>query len=87
MYANTCGCNYDNYWGGTKWCSKTIRWNNKGVIFKNCAPFTDCISKINNTQTDNAIDLNVVMPIYNLIEYSDNYSKSSICGNTTEIIK
>ena len=57
------------------------------LLLKNCAPFTDCISKINNTQTGNAKDLNVVMPIYNLIEYSDNYSKSSICGNTTEMIK
>ena len=41
---------------------------NKKVIFKNCAPFTNCISKINNAQIDN----NIVMPIYNLIEYSDN---------------
>ena len=49
----------------------------KGVIFKNCAPFTDCISKINNTQVDNATDLNVVIPMYNLVEYSDNYSKTS----------
>ena len=50
---------------------------NKGVIFKNCAPFTDCISEINNTQIDNVQDLNVVMPMYNLIEYSNNYSKTS----------
>ena len=50
---------------------------NKGVIFKNCAPFTDCISEINNTQIDNAKYIDVVMPMYNLIEYSDNYSKTS----------
>ena len=50
---------------------------NKKVIFKNCAPFTDCISKINNTQVDNAKDIDIVMPMYNLIEYSDNYSKTS----------
>ena len=50
---------------------------NKKVIFKNCAPFTDCISKINNTQVDNANDIDKVMPMYNLIEYSDNYSKTS----------
>ena len=49
----------------------------KKVIFKNCAPFTDCISKINNTQVDNAKDIDIVMPMYNLIEYSDNYSKTS----------
>ena len=47
------------------------------VIFKNCAPFTDCISKINNTQIDNAKDIDIVMSMYNLIEYRDNYSKTS----------
>ena len=51
---------------------------NKGVIFKNCAPFTDRISAINNTQIDNAKNLDVVMQIYNLIEYRDNYSKTSV---------
>ena len=50
---------------------------NKKVIFKNCAPFTKCISKINNTQIDNAEYIDIVMPMYNLIEYSDNYSKTS----------
>ena len=49
----------------------------KGVAFKNCAPFTNCISEINNTQIDNAKDIDIVMPMYNLIEYSDNYSKTS----------
>ena len=50
---------------------------NKKVIFKNCAPFTNCISKINNTQIDNAEYIDIVMPMYNLIEYNDNYSKTS----------
>ena len=50
---------------------------NKKVIFKNCAPFTDCTSKINNTQVDNAKDIDIVMPMCNVIEYSDNYSKTS----------
>ena len=50
---------------------------NKKVIFENCAPFTNCISKINNTQIDNAEYIDIVMPMYNLIEYSDNYSKTS----------
>ena len=50
---------------------------NKKVIFKNCAPFTNCTSKINNTQIDNAEYIDTVMPMYNLIEYSDNYSKTS----------
>ena len=49
----------------------------KVVAFKNCAPFTNCISEINNTQIDNAKDINIVMPMSNLIEYSDNYSKIS----------
>ena len=42
---------------------------NKGVSFKNCAPFINCISEINNTQIDNAKDIDIVMPMYNLIEY------------------
>ena len=50
---------------------------NKKVIFKNCAPFTNCISKINNTQIDHAEYIDIVIPMYNLIEYSDNYSKTS----------
>ena len=41
---------------------------NKKVIFKNCAPFTNCISKINNTQIDNAEYIDIVMPMYNLID-------------------
>ena len=49
----------------------------EGVAFKNCAPFTNCISEINNTQLDNAKDIDIVMPMYNLIEYSDNYAKTT----------
>ena len=50
---------------------------NRKVIFKNCAPFTNCMSEINNTQINNAKDIDIVMPMYNLIEYSDNYAKST----------
>ena len=50
---------------------------NKKVIFKNYAPFTSCISKINNERIDNAEYIDIIMPMYNLIEYSDNYSKTS----------
>ena len=50
---------------------------NKKVIFKNCGPFTNCISEIDNTQVDNAKDIDIVMPMYNLIEYSDDYLKTS----------
>ena len=49
----------------------------KGVILKNCAPFTNCISNKNNTQIVNAEHVDLLMPICNLIEYSDNYSKTS----------
>ena len=50
---------------------------NKGVIFKNCASSTNRKSKINNTKIDNAKEIDIVMPKYNLIEYSDNCSKIS----------
>ena len=49
----------------------------KSVAFKNNAPFINCISKINGVQIDNAEDLDVVMPIYNLLEYSKNYIKAA----------
>ena len=51
--------------------------NNKKVIFKNCAPFTNCISEINNTQIYNAKNIDIVMPMYNLIGYSDSYAKTT----------
>ena len=41
---------------------------NKGVIFKNWAPFTDCISEANNTQIDNAKYIDVIIPMYNFID-------------------
>ena len=50
---------------------------NKKVIFKSCAPFTDCITEISNTQVDGAQKILVIMPMYNLIEYSDAYLKTS----------
>ena len=46
---------------------------NKKVIFKNYTPFTNCISKVNNTLVGNAKDIDIVMQMYNLIEYNDNY--------------
>ena len=49
---------------------------NKKVIFKNYAPFTDCITEINNTQVDDTQKIDIVMPMYNLIEYSDPYLKA-----------
>ena len=52
---------------------------NKKVIFKKCAPFTNYIGEINKTQVDDAYDIDLVMPMYNLIEYSNIYSKTLEC--------
>ena len=49
----------------------------KKLVFKNNAPFINCISKVNGIKIDNAEDLDVVMPIYNLLEYSKNYKKNN----------
>ena len=49
----------------------------KKLAFKNNAPFVSCILKINNTFSDNAEDLDIVKPMYNLIEYSKNSSKTT----------
>ena len=51
---------------------------NKKIIFKIVLPFTSCISRINNTQIGEAQYIVVVMLMYNLIEYSDKYSKTSL---------
>ena len=50
---------------------------NKAVVFKNNAPFINCISKMNCVKIDNSEDLDVVMPMYNLLEYSKNYKKTT----------
>ena len=63
--------------GGKNASARVVDKNNKEEIFKNCAPFTSCITEINNTKVDNAKDLDVVMPMYDLIEYIDSYSKTS----------
>ena len=47
------------------------------VVFKSSAPLTNCIREINSTQIDKAKYMNVVMPMYNFIEYNGNYSKTS----------
>ena len=57
----------------------------KGVIFKNCASFIHCICERNDTQVDDAKNIDIVMPMYNLIEYSDNYSKRS--GSSSQYYK
>ena len=50
---------------------------NKAVAFKNNASFINCISKINGVEIDNAEDLDVVMPMYNLLEHGKNYKKNN----------
>ena len=50
---------------------------NKKLIFKNNAPFRSCITKINNTFVGNAEHLDIFMPMYNMLEYSGNYSMTS----------
>ena len=58
----------------------------KGVAFKNCAPFTTCKSDINNFEIDYCQDIDIIMPMYNLIECSDNYAKHvEVSGNITEM--
>ena len=47
------------------------------VVFKNCAAFTDCISEIKNIKIDNTNYTDVIMPMYDLTEYSDSFSKIS----------
>ena len=54
-----------------------IDLRNRFLAFKNNTPFTNCISKINNVLIDNVEDLDIVMPMYNLLEYSKNYSKTT----------
>ena len=56
--------------------ASAVNNTNKKLIFKNCAPFINWISKINNTQIDSAEYIDIVISMYNLIEQSDNYSKA-----------
>ena len=50
---------------------------NRSLAFKNNVPFINCISKVNNVLIDNALDLDIVIPMYSLIEYSKNYEKTT----------
>ena len=52
-------------------------FGNRKLVFKNNAPFINCISKNNCVKIDNAEDLDVIMPMYNLLEYSKNYRKTT----------
>ena len=78
-------CDYSDAYIVVKGDITLTKTNGRGIIdirnrflaFKNNAPFTNCISKINNVLIDNAEDLDVVMPVYNLIEYNNNYRKTT----------
>ena len=60
--------------------------NNTKVAFKNCAPFKKCRTEINETFVDDSEHINIAMPTYNLIEYSNNYSDTSgSFGNLREM--
>ena len=73
-------CDYSDAYILVKGTISVINTADEGAAVnntKNCAPFTNCISEINNTQVDNAKDIDIVMPMYNLIEYSNNYAKTT----------
>ena len=50
---------------------------NRSLAFKNNVPFVNCISKVNNVLINNALDLDIVIPMYSLIEYSKDYEKTT----------
>ena len=60
---------------GTDDAAKRVDEREKRSIFKNCVPFTDCISEINNTQVDNV--KHIVLLCCNLMKYNNNYSEKS----------
>ena len=79
-YSDTCILIKENVTAvgaGADNAARATDGNDTQPIFKNYPPFTDSITGINNTQVDNAKDLDVVMPIHISIEYSNNYSKTS----------
>ena len=71
-------CNYDNAYILVRGHINDIGHKEIQVAFKNCAPFTKYITKIDRETIDNAKNLDLIMPMYNLIEYSSNYSEITI---------
>ena len=59
--------------GGADAAARQVDERDKGVKFKNCALFIKYKTDIKNTEIDNAKNINIAMPMYNLIQYSDNY--------------
>ena len=61
------------YLDSSRCSTSTSRWKNKPVVFKSCAIFPDHTNKINNTQVDSAKYVDIMMPMYNLLRYSDDH--------------
>ena len=73
-------CDYsDAYTLVTRDITATNGDANTKAAFKNCAPFTKCVTHINDERVDNVDNVDFIMPMYNLIEYCDNYSDNSGC--------
>ena len=74
-------CDYSDVYivvkGDITFTEKFADVRNRFLSFKNNPPFTNCIPKISNVLSDNAKNLDVVMPMYNLLEYSNNYTKTT----------
>ena len=70
-------CDYNDAYILVRGDITIIRHQATQVIFTNCAPYTKCITKVNGTTIDHAVDLYLVMAMYNLIEYSSNYSETT----------
>ena len=69
---------FERTYNSYRHCNRSRNNANNKVIFKNCAPFTEYISKISNALADNAKEIDVVMPMFNLIECSEIYFKISV---------
>ena len=55
-----------------------VNWNqNTSIAFKNCTPFTRCATHLNDEHVETAENLDIIMNMYNLLEYSDNFAESS----------
>ena len=71
-------CNYSDAYVLVKGDIAAVGGNqNTPIAFKNCAPFTRCVTHINDEHVETAENLDIIMPMYNFLEYSDNYADSS----------
>ena len=61
---------------------------NTDITFKDCSPFTRCVTHLNDEHVETAENLDIVINMYNLIEHTDNHADSSgVCGNIKEMNK